>query len=70
MERMMPDPELDAMQSVFDILDPLEPEARSRVMSWVGNRLDIQGVPKAKAAKEENKEVKEKQIDKIFDAFA
>jgi hypothetical protein len=70
MERMMPDPELDAMQSVFDVLDPLEPEARSRVMSWVANRLDIQGAPKAKVAKEEDKKEKEKQIDKDFNTFA
>ncbi len=37
----MRDLELDAMKQISDLLEPLEPEARARVMAWVSGSLSI-----------------------------
>lgn len=44
----MSDPELIAMQKVFETLEPLDDAARERVLAWVAQRLAIAGVPRAK----------------------
>lgn len=35
------DPELSAMSSVLSALEPLDQEAKARVISWVSSKLDI-----------------------------
>lgn len=35
------DPELDAMAKLLAVLEPLPPEARERVVTWVGEKLGV-----------------------------
>lgn len=43
------DPELDAMAKVLAVLDPLPPEARERVVSWVVEKLGVRRQAKPSA---------------------
>ena len=38
--------ELDTMRKVAQLLEPLDPTARSRIVGWVIGALNIQGVPR------------------------
>ena len=66
----MSDPELSAMQKLFETLEPLDEGARGRVLSWVAQRLAIKGAPESvrqatpRAGAQENPEGKQ------FGAFA
>lgn len=46
------DPEFAAMQAIFAALDPLEDEARSRVLAYIASRLEIDFRAKTKATGE------------------
>jgi len=48
----MSDPELSAMQKIFEILDPLDDGARERVLAWVAQRLSIGSAPSLKGQRE------------------
>lgn len=41
---MHQDPELNALEECFDLLDALNPQARERVLSWLNNRFATQQV--------------------------
>ena len=45
----MRDVELDAMKQISDLLEPLAPEARARVLAWVTSSLSIGHVPSTKS---------------------
>lgn len=63
----MEDPELKAMQSIFKTLEELEENSRSRVFTWVKNRLDIKTESKTRSDQEEKNR---DQNGKDFETFA
>src|SRR5207248_11298232 len=42
-KKMTDDVELDAMRTVLASLNPLEPDARARVIFWITRRLEVEG---------------------------
>ncbi len=47
----MANPELKAMETVFNALDGLEPSERARVLRWAADKFEITGLPSKGAAK-------------------
>ena len=78
-KEVAPDVEFEAMQTIFKVLDPLEPDSRERVLAYISDRFQLSTVrasrPNSAPGKaEENESAAEagnkSASQRTFDTFA